>query len=113
MYATSKIRKPWGTITHPKERNPNNLLGYQKLSAKKINDLTNRLYQEDWHEKREKARSARKGEKTAGVKRTAHEVEVIVIRLGHKADRNVTDSNRTGAMSQMGIFNTFACKGWN
>lgn len=111
---TSKIRKPWGTITHPKERNPGNLLGYQKLSSKKISELTRRLYQEDWLEKREKSRSGlHKGEMKPLRKRTASEVEEIVRRLTYKAEKNVTDSNRTGSMKEMGIFNTFACKGWN
>lgn len=115
MYSHAKIRKPWGTITHPKERNPGNLLGYQKLSAQRISELTSRLYQEDWFEKRERARSGLRNRDKTPVKpkRTAIEVEQIVKRLTNKAEQNVTDSNRTGSMKEMGIFNTFACKGWN
>ena len=111
----SKMRKPWGTITHPKERNPGNLLGYQKVSRQQISELTSRLYQEDWLEKRERSRAGLRKDKMGKPerKRTAGEVEEIVKRLTHKAERNVTDSNRTGSMKEMGILNTFACKGWN
>ena len=117
MYSASKIRKPWGTITHPKERNPDYLLGHQKLSAKQVSDVINRLYQDDWHQKREKMRAsirnenARRHYKTKT--RTAAEVEDIVQRLTRNSEKNVTDSNRTGAMKEMGIYNTYACKGWN
>lgn len=115
----SKMRQPWGTITHPKERNPENLLGYQKVSRQQISELTSRLYQEDWlgkrEEKRERSLAGLRKDKMGKPerKRTAGEVEEIVKRLTHKAERNVTDSNRTGSMKEMGILNTFACKGWN
>lgn len=115
MYSASKIRKPWGTITHPKERNPNSLLGYQKLSGKQVNDVINRLYQEDWHQKREKMRASSRNENVRRnkPKKTAEEVKEIVQRLTRNSEKNVTDSNRTGAMKEMGIYNTHACKGWN
>lgn len=115
MYSSSKIRKPWGTITHPKERNPHNLLGYQKLSGRQIKDVINRLYQKDWQAKREKLRESSGNERVGRMKdkKTAAEVEAIVERLTRNSDKNVTDSNRTGAMKEMGIYNTYACKGWN
>ena len=115
MYSASKHRKPWGTITHPKERNPNNLLGHQKLTGKEVNEVINRLYQEDWHQKREKTRASLRNENVQRkkTKKTAKEVEGIVQRLTRNAEKNVTDSNRTGAMKEMGIYNTYACKGWN
>ena len=115
MYSASKHRKPWGTITHPKERNPNNLLGYQKLSGKEVDEVINRLYQVDWHEKREKMRASLRNEniRVKKTKKTAKEVEEIVQRLTRNSEKNVTDSNRTGAMKEMGIYNTYACKGWN
>lgn len=116
MYSASKIRKPWGTITHPKERNPGNLLGYQKLSGEQVKQMIDRLYQEDWHQKREKKRVTQlRNENTKGLrsKKTAAEVEEIVARLTRNSEKNVTDSNRTGAMKEMGIYNTYACKGWN
>lgn len=119
MYSSrSSIRKPWGTITHPKERHPDKLLGYQKLNREQVRDVVNRLYQENWHEKRERKRSKSRQEYIARerrheVKRSAAEVEDIVQRLTRNSERNVTDSNRTGAMKECGIYNTFACKGWN
>jgi hypothetical protein len=115
MCSVSKSRKPWGTITHPKERNPKNLLGYQKLSGKEVNDVINRLYQEDWHQKREKMRVNIRNEnvRLRKTKKTAQEVEEIVQRLTRNSEKNVTDSNRTGSMKEMGIYNTYACKGWN
>ena len=117
MYTASKIRKPWGTITHPKEMNPNNLLGYQKISGKQVKEMINRLYQEDWHQKREKMRASLRNEsvtKRNKIKpKTAAEVEEIVQRLTRNSERNVTDSNRTGSMKEMGIYNTYALKGWN
>jgi hypothetical protein len=112
MSSASKIRKPWGTITHPKERNPHNLLGYQKLPGKQVQEVINRLYQEDWHQKREKMRASLRNDNVRW-KKTAAEVEEIVQRLTRNSEKNVTDSNRTGAMKEMGIYNTYACKGWN
>ena len=41
-------KKPWGTITHPKERNPSCLMGYQKMTGDEVHRMVNRLYEPDW-----------------------------------------------------------------
>lgn len=50
-------KKPWGTITHPKERSPEFLMGYQKLSDRKINQMVDRLYIPDWTSRNEQKKA--------------------------------------------------------
>jgi len=39
-------------------------------------------------------------------------VEALVERLSKNGQVKTPDANRTGANKEMGIFNSFACKGW-
>lgn len=39
-------------------------------------------------------------------------VEEMVDRLTKDGNKKAPDANRTGANKEMGIFNSFACKGW-
>lgn len=107
-------KKPWGTITHPKERNPGFLMGYQKLSDRKINQMVDRLYIPDWTSRNEQ----KKAPIDRRIKVEVHEmededIEKMVERLTKDGEKKATDRNRTGAMKEQGVVNTYAWKGWN
>lgn len=107
-------KKPWGTITHPKERNPEFLMGYQNLSSVEVERMVDRLFVRDWAKRNE--RNKPKLERRTNVEPTeigSEEIEKMVDRLTRDADKKATDSNRTGAMREQGVVNTYAWKGWN
>ncbi|XP_028518877.1 uncharacterized protein LOC110251927 [Exaiptasia diaphana] len=107
-------KKPWGTITHPKERNPDFQMGYQKASSKQIDEMVQRLFVHDYSNRNEKKKTAldRKVEVEPS-EFDQNEVDEVVERLTRNAERNVTDAKRTGSMTQQGVCNTFAWKGYN
>lgn len=107
-------KKPWGTITHPKDRNPDFLMGYQKSSSKQINEMVERLFVHDYVNKHVKKNTAE--DRKAKVEPSdfdSKDIEEVVERLTRNAERNVTDAKRTGSMQQQGVVNTFAWKGYN
>jgi len=107
-------KKPWGTITHPKERNPNFLMGYQKLSAQEVEDLVVRLNTPEWHNRHEK-NAPKITRQTAVEPKTqmkGEDIESTVLRLTKEAHKHATDSNRTGSMKEQGVCNTYQWKGW-
>ena len=105
-------KQPWGTITHPKERNANSLMGHQELSGKEIDEIVERLYTPEWHNRHEK-RAARINRKTAvEPEMSADDISNTVDRLTRGAEKRATDSNRTGSMREQGVCNTFQWKGW-
>ena len=108
-------KKPWGTITHPKERNPDFLMGYQKASSKQIDEVVQRLYVYDYVNRNDKKRTPidRKAKVEPDEPVDSADIEEVIERLTRNAERNVTDSKRTGSMNDEGIVNTFVWKGYN
>lgn len=107
-------KKPWGTITHPKERNPEFLMGYQKLSDRKINQVVDRLYIPDWTSRNEQKKAPIDRRTKVEVHEMEDEdIEEMVERLTKDGEKKATDRNRTGAMKEQGVVNTYAWKGWN
>ena len=109
-------KKPWGTITHPKERNSKNLLGHQKLSSREIDAMVNRLFIRDWSNRHNARREKEDCERRLQIKErplSAVEKKQMVERLTRNSARKAPDANRTGSMSVQGICNTYAWKGWN
>ena len=107
-------KKPWGTITHPKERNPEFLMGYQKLSDRKINQVVDRLYIPDWTSRNEQKKAPIDRRTKVEVHEMEDEdIEKMVERLTKDGEKKATDRNRTGAMKEQGVVNTYAWKGWN
>ena len=107
-------KKPWGTITHPRERNPEFLMGYQNLRSNEVECMVDRLFVRDWANRNE--RKQPKADRRSKVEPTeigSEEIEKMVDRLTRDADKKATDSNRTGAMREQGVVNTYAWKGWN
>lgn len=107
-------KKPWGTITHPKERNPDFLMGHQELSGKEIEEQVQRLYVADWSSKLEKRqRPVNRKTKVEPEDMSGEEIDKMVDRLSRNASEKATDRNRTGSMKQQGVVNTYMWKGWN
>lgn len=107
-------KKPWGTITHPSERDPDFQMGYQKLSGGKIRQMVDRLYEPDWTSRTERKQAPldRRTKVEVG-DLGSEEIEKMVDRLTRDGHKNTTDCNRTGSMKQQGVVNTCAWKGWN
>lgn len=107
-------KKPWGTITHPKERDPDFLMGYQKLSGGKIREMVDRLYVPDWSNRNERKQpSVDRRSKVEASDMGSEEIEKMVDRLSRDGEKKATDCNRTGSMRDQGVVNTYAWKGWN
>lgn len=107
-------RKPWGTITHPKERNPEFLMGYQTLSEGEINQMVDRLYIPDWTNRNERKQAPiNRRTKVEVHEMEDDDIEKMVERLTKDGEKKATDRNRTGAMKEQGVVNTYAWKGWN
>lgn len=107
-------KKPWGTITHPKERDPDFLMGYQKLSGGKIRQMVDRLYVPDWSNRNERKQlSVDRRRKVEPSDMGSEEIEKMVDRLSRDGEKKATDCNRTGSMRDQGVVNTYAWKGWN
>ena len=107
-------KKPWGTITHPKERDPDFLMGYQKLSGGKIRQMVDRLYVPDWSNRNERKQpSVDRRTKVEAPDMGSEEIEKMVDRLSRDGEKKATDCNRTGSMRDQGVVNTYAWKGWN
>ena len=107
-------KKPWGTITHPKERDPDFLMGYQKLSGGEIRQMVDRLYERDWSNRFERKQPAIDRRSKVETSDMGHEqIEKMVDRLTKDRRTKVTDCNRTGSMREQGVVNTYAWKGWN
>ena len=107
-------KKPWGTITHPKERNPEFLMGYQSLSSGEIQGMVDRPFVRDWTNRNERKRKQPNRRATVEPAEMGNEeLENMVERLTRDGDKRATDSKRTGSMTQQGIVNTYAWKGWN
>ena len=106
-------KKPWGTITHPKERDPDFLMGYQKLSDGKIRQMVDRLHEADWTNRDERKQPVvNRKTKVEASDMGSEEIQKMVDRLT-KDGQKVTDCNRTGSMREQGVVNTYAWKGWN
>lgn len=45
--------------------------------------------------------------------KTDEDIEKMVERLTKDGEKKATDRNRTGAMKEQGVVNTYAWKGWN
>lgn len=107
-------KKPWGTITHPKERDPDFLMGYQKLSGGKIRQMVDRLYVPDWSNRNERKQlPVDRRSKVEASDMGSEEIEKMVDRLSRDGEKRATDRNRTGSMRDQGVVNTYAWKGWN
>lgn len=109
-------KKPWGTITHPKERDPDFLMGYQKLNGSEVRRMVDRLFEHDWtnrHERKQVKPDRRTKVEAAAGEMGNEEIEKTVDRLTRDAGNKATDSNRTGSMRDQGVVNTYAWKGWN
>ena len=109
-------KKLWGTITHPKERNPNNLLGYQKLTSDEIDDMVHRLFVRDWNKRHDAVIEREEQERKKSIRErplTGSEKQDMIERLSRDAANKAADANRTGATKLQGICNTYAWKGWN
>lgn len=107
-------KKPWGTITHPKERNPEFLMGYQTLSEGEINQMVDRLYIPDWTNRNERKQAPiNRRTKVEVHEMEDDDIEKMVERLTKDGEKKATDRNRTGAMKEQGVVNTYAWKGWN
>jgi len=107
-------KKPWGTITHPKERNPNCLMGYQKMTGDEVHRMVNRLHEPDWVNRTERKQPEQnRRSKVEVTDMGSEEIEKMVDRLTRNAEKKVTDSDRTGSMREQGVVNSYAWKGWN
>ena len=107
-------KKPWGTITHPKERDPDFLTGYQKMTGVEVRRMVDRLYVPDYTNRNERKQT--EPNRRTQVETTdmgSEEIEKMLDRLTRNAEKKVTDSNRTGSMREQGVVNTYAWKGWN
>lgn len=107
-------KKPWGTITHPKERDPEFLMGYQKRTGAEVRQMVHRLFEYDYANRHE--RKQPKIDRRARVEPTdmgSEEVMKMVDRLTRDGEKKASDRNRTGSMTQQGVVNTYAWKGWN
>lgn len=107
-------KKPWGTITHPKERDPDFLMGYQKMTGVEVRRMVDRLYVPDYTNRNERKQT--EPNRRTQVETTdmgSEEIEKMLDRLTRNAEKKVTDSNRTGSMREQGVVNTYAWKGWN
>lgn len=116
LCCTSKMaKKPWGTITHPKNRNPDFQMGYQKATGSQIDELVNRLYVPDYTNRNEKKQQAivRKTKVEPKEPFESNDIEEIVERLTRKAEEKATDAKRIGSMKVQGVVNTYAWKGYN
>lgn len=107
-------KKPWGTITHPKERNPKFLMGFQKFNAKEVEEVVIRLNTPEWHKRHEKnaPQILRQTAVEPKTKMKFEDIESTVERLTTDAKNKATDSNRTGSMKEQGICNTYQWTGW-
>ena len=107
-------KKPWGTITHPKERNPNHLMGFQTLGSEEIAKQVQRLYVPDWSNRvKDKLRPPSRRAKVEPLDMNDDEIDRMVVRLTRGASDKATDQNRTGSMKEQGVVNTYMWKGWN
>ena len=101
-------------ITHPKERDPEFLMGYQKRTGAEVRQMVHLLFEYDYANRHE--RKQPKIDRRAIVEPTdmgSEEVMKMVDRLTRDGEKKASDRNRTGSMTQQGVVNTYAWKGWN
>ena len=107
-------KKPWGTITHPKERDPDFLMGHQKLTGGEVRRTVDRLFDRDWAKRHERNQpKLDRKTKVECLEMGSEDIEKLVDRLTREGEKKTTDSNRTGSMREQGVVNTYAWKGWN
>jgi len=89
-------------------------MGYQSLSSGEIQGMVDRLFVRDWTNRNERKRKQPNRRATVEPAEMGNEeLENMVERLTRDGDKRATDSKRTGSMTQQGIVNTYAWKGWN
>lgn len=89
-------------------------MGYQSLSSGEIQGMVDRLFVRDWTNRNERKRNQPNRRATVEPAEMGNEeLENMVERLTRDGDKRATDSKRTGSMTQQGIVNTYAWKGWN
>lgn len=89
-------------------------MGYQSLSSGEIQGMVDRLFVRDWTNRNEiKRKQPNRRATVEPAEMGNEELENMVERLTRDGDKRATDSKRTGSMTQQGIVNTYAWKGWN
>ena len=89
-------------------------MGYQKLTGRQIQHVVDRLFVPDWTSRHERKQPTldRKTVVEPG-DMGSEDIEKMLQRLTRDSHSKATDCNRTGAMDEQGIVNTYAWKGWN
>ena len=76
--------------------------------------MVDRLFVRDWTSRNERKQlKPNRRTKVEPAEMGSEEIEKMVDRLTINGDKRASDSNRTGSMSEQGIVNTFAWKGWS
>ncbi|EDO42141.1 predicted protein [Nematostella vectensis] len=83
-------------------------------TGKEINQMVERLFVRDYTNRNKKRQpKIERRTKVEPKEFDEDDVEKVVERLTRNASQRATDANRTGAMKQQGVVNTYAWKGWN